>query len=81
MSNIVNSPLIAKGTAGATAATGLEAIFLQYVPQFLSMGATCVGIVLSVVLIHNHWKKGKLERQKLQLEIDAAKRADACEKE
>ena len=51
---------------------GLEAFFVQFVPHFLSMTATVVGIILSSVLIFNHWQKGKLEREKLRLEIDAA---------
>ena len=72
MNDLIHSPLVAKSVAGATAATGLEAFFVQYVPWLLSMSATVVGIILSVVLIMNHWQKGKLEREKLRLEIEKA---------
>lgn len=72
MSDIIHSPVIAKGLAGATAATGLEALFIQVIPQLLSMTATVVGIILSIVLIINHWQKGRLEREKLKLEIEKA---------
>ncbi len=72
MSDLVQSHFVAKSVAGATAATGLEAFFIQFVPQLLSMTATVVGIVLSIVLIINHWQKGKLEREKLKLEIEKA---------
>lgn len=72
MTDLVHSPVVAKATAGITAATGLEAFFIQFVPQLLSMTATSVGIILSIVLIINHWQKGKLEREKLKLEIEKA---------
>jgi predicted site-specific integrase-resolvase len=31
--------------------------------------ATIIGIVLSIVLIYTHWRKGRIEYKKTQLEI------------
>ena len=70
MSDILHSPMAAKVVAGATTATGLEALLFKFIPQGLSMTATLLGIILSIVFIINNWQRGKLERTKLVLDSE-----------
>ncbi len=53
----------------STATTGLGT-FLDIIPNDIGKLATLVGIALSAVLIYTHIRKGRLEYQKIQLEID-----------
>jgi hypothetical protein len=54
-----------------TTGSGLVTMF-KTVP--LSEIATLVGIVLSCVLIYTHWRKGRADYEKAQLEIELLKR-------
>lgn len=64
------SPKTAGVVSGLTTGTGLGTV-LDYIPDDIGKLATLVGIVLSIVLIRNHWRKGRAETEKIQLEINA----------
>ena len=64
---LVMNPKTAHVTATITAGTGLGTI-LDLIPNDIGKLATVVGIVLSIVLIRNHWRKGRVEYTKIQLE-------------
>ncbi len=70
------SPKAASVVSAVTTGTGLGTI-LDLIPNDIGKLATLVGIVLSVVLIQNHWRKGRAEYTKLQLEIKVLKRQEA----
>jgi len=58
----------AVAVATGTTATGVST-WLEYIPDDIGKLATVVGVILSIVLIYSHIKKGRLERRKLELEI------------
>ena len=68
MSNLLIDAKVAGATAAATTGTGLATI-LEMIPNDIGKLATLVGIILSVVLIYTHWRKGRIEYKKIQLEI------------
>lgn len=54
--------------------TGMGMIIsLDWIPNDIGKLATLVGILLSVVLIYTHWRKGRIEYKKTQLEIELLK--------
>lgn len=66
------SPKVGMAVGGGTITSGIGALL-----ELLPSGATIVtfsGAVLSLVLAWNHWKRGKLERSKLRLELELLKR-------
>jgi hypothetical protein len=65
----LEDPRIATGVGGMTAGTGLMTI-LEMIPDDIGKLATLVGIVLSSVLIYNHWRKGRIEYEKTRLEVE-----------
>lgn len=67
--NFIYDAKVATGTAGATIGTGLGTA-LDWIPNDIGKVATLVGIVLSLVLIWNHWRKGRNEEKKNRLEIE-----------
>jgi hypothetical protein len=51
--------------AGGTTATGVGTWF-EYIPSDIGKLATVIGLVLSLVLIYVHLRKGRLERDILK---------------
>lgn len=82
-SELANNPKVATATAGATASAGMGTM-LEWIPGDIGKLATVIGIILSTVLIINHYRRGKLinidvenaklQHEKLQLEIDKLKK-------
>ena len=65
---VASNPKIASVIAGSTAGTGMGTI-LDLIPDDIGKLATLIGIILSSVLIYTHWRKGRIEYKKTQLEI------------
>jgi len=70
---LVENTKIAVTTASGTAVTGLGSI-LDLIPDEIGKLASVVGIVLSVVLIYTHWRKGRADVEKTRLEVELLKR-------
>lgn len=68
VNEFVSNPKIAGAVSAGTTTTGLGTI-LDFIPGEIGKLATLVGICLSLVLIYTHWRKGRIEYQKTQLEI------------
>lgn len=71
--HVVNVAVNAKTAvvvSAATTGTG-AATYLKGMDEWTGVIATMVGIILSSVLIIVHWRRGKLEGQKIKLEIEA----------
>lgn len=68
LQELASNPKIASTVSAATTTTGLGT-FLDLIPNEIGKLATLVGIVLSLVLIYTHWRKGRIEYTKTQLEI------------
>jgi len=49
---------------------------LDLIPGDIGKLATLVGIILSSVLIYTHWRKGRIEYRKAQLEIAILERKE-----
>lgn len=60
---------VAASVAAATASSG-AATWFDWIPGDVGKVATVVGIVLSIVLIYTHWRKGRAEHRKIMMEID-----------
>lgn len=69
MTNFLHDVKVGVTTAAGTIGTGL-ATALNWIPDDIGKLATLVGIILSVVLIWNHWRKGRNEERKNRLEIE-----------
>jgi len=59
-----------------TTGTGLGK-FLNMLPHYTGQIATVAGIVLSIVLIYTHWRKGRVEYRKTRLEIRILREKEA----
>lgn len=68
LNDIATDPKVGTTVAGFTSATGLGTT-LSWIPEDIGKLATVVGIVLSLVLIYTHLRKGRSEYKKVQLEI------------
>ncbi len=68
LAELAQNPKIASVVSTVTTGTGLGT-FLDVIPNDIGKLATLVGIVLSSTLIYTHWRKGRIEYQKTQLEI------------
>jgi hypothetical protein len=66
---------VAGSVAAATTGTGLGTI-LDLIPENIGKLATLIGIVLSLVLIYTHWRKGRIEYEKTRLEIMILKKKE-----
>lgn len=73
---LASNPKIASGVSAMTTGTGIGT-FLDWIPNDIGKLATLVGIVLSMVLIYTHWRKGRIEYKKTQLEILILKEKEA----
>jgi hypothetical protein len=70
---MMNDVKVAATVAMGAMGTGLGAI-LDVIPDDIAKLASLVAIVLTSVLVRNHWRNGKkidLENEKLQLEVNA----------
>ena len=76
MDNLVNDIKVAWTTVVGTIASGMG-IALEMIPNDIGKLATLVGIILSSVLIYTHFRKGRIEYQKTQLEICILKEKEA----
>lgn len=72
MSDIKVAWLTVTGTIGSGLGTALEMI-----PNDIGKLATLIGIILSVVLIYTHLRKGRIEYEKVRLEIIILKEKEA----
>lgn len=70
---ISQSAKIAAATSAGTAGTG-ALTWLEWIPTDIGKLGVLVGIVLSTVLIRNHFKKDKREDEKHKLEMEILKR-------
>lgn len=64
---LATNPKIGAIVGATTAGTGIWTI-LDWIPTDIGKAATIVGIVLSLVLIYTHLRKGRAEVKKLKLE-------------
>lgn len=76
LAELAQSPKIASAVSTVTTGTGLGT-FLDIIPNDIGKLATLIGIILSTVLIYTHWRKGRIEYQKTQLEILVLKEKEA----
>lgn len=60
---------VATGVAAVTTSSG-AATWFNWIPSDIGKVATVVGILLSLVLIYTHWRKGRAEHRKIMMEID-----------
>ena len=60
-------------TALATVATGTANTLKLFPDDFIADLATLIGIILSLVLIYTHWRKGRAEYKKTTVETDILK--------
>lgn len=73
---LAQNPKIASSVSTLTTGTGLGTL-LDIIPNDIGKLATVVGIILSSVLIYTHWRKGRIEYKKTQLEILILKEKEA----
>lgn len=76
LTELAQNPKVASAVSTVTTGTGIGT-FLDLIPDDIGKLATLVGIVLSSVLIYTHWRKGRIEYQKTQLEILILKEKEA----
>lgn len=76
LQELASNPKIASTVSAATTTTGIGTC-LEWIPNEIGKLATLVGIVLSLVLIYTHWRNGRIEYQKTQLEIAILKEKEA----
>lgn len=70
------SPKIALAVSTATAGTGGGTV-IDLIPDDIGKLASLVGIILSVVLIYTHLRRGPAEYKKAQLELKILKQKEA----
>lgn len=73
---VVSSPKIAGGVSAVTTGSGVGTI-LDLIPDDIGKLATLIGIILSLVLIYTHWRRGRVEFEKTRLEIAILKEREA----
>lgn len=70
--NVAQSPKTAAAVSTVATAAGLGTV-LNFIPGVMGLVTMCIGISLQLVLR----RKGRLESEKLQLEISILKRKEA----
>ena len=73
---LLNDIKVAWLTGVGTMGTGIGTI-LEMIPENIGKLATLIGIILSVVLIFTHFRKGLVEYEKTKLEIVILKEKEA----
>lgn len=76
MTNIIQDTKTALTVATGTTGVGVSS-WLDWIPDDIGKLATLVGIALSLVLIYVQLRKGRLERQKLKIELEVLQNADS----
>jgi uncharacterized membrane protein YfcA len=76
VNNLVNDIKVAWATVMGTIGSGMGTA-LEMIPNDIGKLATLVGIILSSVLIYTHFRKGRIEYEKTQLEISILKEKEA----
>lgn len=67
---------VAATVAAVTTSSG-AATWFQWIPSDIGKIATLAGILLSLVLIYTHWRKGRAEHRKILMEIDVLAEREA----
>ncbi len=70
---IYSSQKIASVVSAGTTTLGASLIF-DWIPNDIGKFASLVGIVLSLVLIYFHIRKGRIEQKKAKLELELLKK-------
>lgn len=73
---MLENPKVAAVVSAATAWTGFGTV-MDWIPDDIGKLATVVGILLSLVLIYTHLRRGRIEYAKTQLEIEILKEKEA----
>lgn len=73
---VATSPKIAGAVSAVTTGSGVGTI-LDVIPDDIGKLATLIGIILSLVLIYTHWRRGRIEYEKTRLEIAVLKEKEA----
>lgn len=74
---LIQNDKVAATVATVTTSGGL-ATWFQWMPDdVLAKIATVAGILLSLVLIYTHWRKGRAEHRKIMMEIDVLAEREA----
>lgn len=76
VTNLVSDIKVAWATVMGTIGSGMGTA-LEMIPNDIGKLATLVGIILSSVLIYTHFRKGRIEYEKTQLEISILKDKEA----
>ena len=73
---VTQNAKIATTVSTFTTGIGLGTMF-ELIPHDIGKLATVVGIVLSIVLIYTHWRKGRIEYEKTKIELMILKTKEA----
>lgn len=76
VTELAQNDKVAATVAAVTTSSG-AATWFNWIPSDIGKIATLVGIVLSIVLIITHWRKGRAEHRKLMMEIDVLAEREA----
>lgn len=71
-SNLINDARVGAIVSTTTTGSGLGVI-LDLIPNDIGKLATVVGIILSIVLIYTHLRRGYSEHKKTMLEVEILK--------
>ena len=66
--DLLVNPKLQATVVGSTATTG-TATMMEWLPSHLGIAATVLGIASTVIIIYFSISKGRLEREKLELEL------------
>lgn len=69
--DVAQEPKVAVGVSAATTGSGLGYLF-DWIPSEIGKLATLIGIILSLVLIYTHIRRGLVEYRKGELDIKIA---------
>ena len=73
---IATSPKVAGSVSALTTGSGVGTVF-DLIPNDIGKLATLIGIILSVVLIYTHWRRGRIQYEKTRLEIEILRQREA----
>ena len=73
---IATSPKVAGSVSALTTGSGVGTVF-DLIPNDIGKLATLIGIILSVVLIYTHWRRGRVQYEKTRLEIEILRQREA----
>jgi hypothetical protein len=73
---IATSPKVAGSVSALTTGSGVGTVF-DLIPNDIGKLATLIGIILSLVLIYTHWRRGRIQYEKARLEIAILREREA----